>query len=118
MNIGFEEVTEEGVAEAVAACVSHWESENEWVLATSPHLALGLSFFSEADLRGYAIVDCGATKSMSGVALFDFVRDEIYAAYGQDMTELDCKERARLTDANNTTGKSVGKGGIPHPMAF
>ena len=118
MNIGYEEAADEAVAEAAVSCVSHWESEDKWVLAISPNIALGLCFFSEADLRGFAIVDSGATKSMSGLALFEFVRDQIYAAYGQDMTEMDHKERTRFTYANNTTGMSVGKGGIPHPMGL
>ena len=61
-------------------------------------------------------MDSGATKSMSGLALFEFVRDQIYAAYGQDRTEMDHKERTRFTYANNTTGMSVGKGGIKGVM--
>ena len=55
---------------------------------------------------------------MSGVALFDYVRDQIYAEYGHDMTELDDQEKTRFTYANNTTGMSVGKGGIPHPIGL
>ena len=112
-----EEATEE-ISEAVAGCVTHWESEGLWHVAISPHLTLGLSLFAQEDLRGYAIIDCGATKSMSGANLFEYVREQIFMAHGQDLTEVNYDDRTRFTYANNTKGTSVGMGGIPHPLGL
>ncbi|CAK0814541.1 unnamed protein product, partial [Prorocentrum cordatum] len=118
MNIGYEEADDETVDGATVSCVSYWESADEWVLAISLNIALGLSFFAEADLRGYAIVGSGATKSTSGLVLFEFAREQIYGAHGQGLTDMNAKERARFTYANNTTGMSVGGGGIPHSLGL
>ena len=42
MNIGCEEAAGEAVAEAVAACVSRWDSEDKWVLAMRlQHMQMG-----------------------------------------------------------------------------
>ena len=117
MQIGYEE----GEADdAVAGCVTHWEGpeEGQWLTAVSPHLSLGLTMFSAGDLQGYAIVDCGATKSMSGAGLFEYVRDKIIEAHGQDLTEMNYNDKTRFTYANNTKGMSVGAGGVPHPLGL
>ena len=118
MNIGFEEhcqVTEE----AVAAMVTHWVGENgQLMCAMSPQLSAGLAMFAEEDLQGFAIVDSGATRSMSGTSLFDFAREAIFECHGDDLTEIDYDDKARFSYANNTKGTSVGAGGIPHPLGL
>ena len=116
MQIGYEEGTSE--TDAAALVVTHWESEGQWMTAVSPHIPLALSMFAQEELQGYAIVDSGATKSMSGAGLFEYVQDQIYAAHGQDLTEIDYQDRTRFTYANNTKGMSVGTGGIPHPLGL
>ena len=115
MNIGYEE---EVTQEAVASMVTRWESEGQWTNAISPHLTLGLAMFAEEDLQGYAIIDCGATKSMSGAPLFDFAREAILAHHGEDLTEIDYNDKTRFTYANNSQGISVGMGGIPHRLGL
>ena len=87
-------------------------------VSSAPQLLLGLSVFAQTDLQGYAIVDSGATKSMSGVVLFEYAREKFYTTLGQDVTEIDYSDRTRFTYANNTKGLSVGTGGIPHPLGL
>ena len=94
-------------------CVWHWESEDTW--GALP--ASWLSYRPKEDPCGYAIVDCGATKSICGVALFMLVRAQIIDAYGED-TEVDYSEQLKITYANNTKGTSMGRGGIPHPVGL
>ena len=117
-NMQFYEEDDPEVGEAVAGCVTQWESDGQWKDAISPHLSLGLAMFSQEDLRGYAVVDCGATKSMSGAPLFEYIRDQIYTAHGEDLAEMDYEDKTRFTYANNSKGTSVGTGGIPHPLGL
>ena len=63
-------------------------------------------------------MDSGATKSMSGAGLFEYVRDQIQEVHGKDLTEINYDERTRFTYANNTKGTSIGVGGVPHPLGL
>ena len=83
--------------------------------AMSPHLTLALSCFAEADLRGYAIIDSGATKSMSGASLFTYLQEQIFESQGSDLVEIDYNDKTRFTYANNTKGASIGKRWDPPP---
>ena len=74
--------------------------------------------FAEAELKGYAIVDTGATKSMSGLNLLLHVQEEFIGAFGEDHLSIDPTRRTRFTYANGESGNSFGRVGIPHRLAL
>jgi hypothetical protein len=98
--------------------------ENEEPSAPMTQLAEEQSFmnnfvlFAEAELKGYAIVDTGATKSMSGLNLLLHVQEEFIGAFGEDHLSIDPTRRTRFTYANGESGNSFGRVGIPHRLAL
>ena len=76
------------------------------------------SLFAEQELRGYAIVDTGATRSMSGINLLLHVQEELLDSTGADQVVVDPNQRTRFTYANGESGASFGRVGIPHRLAL
>ena len=77
-----------------------------------------LMFFVFEDMQGYAIVDTGATKSMTGLDLMCFVQEAAYSALGEDLLLVDLDQKTRFTFANNSQGLSSGRVGVPHPIGL
>ena len=104
-QIDFEQGLSEDGTEAVA--------DGQWLRAILPHMPWELAMFAQEDLQGYAIMDSGATKSMSGAGMFENVRDSMCAAHDNNLSEIDDNDHTKFTYANDTGGMNVGTRGTP-----
>ena len=102
---------------SLAGCVAHWDGPEGQAEPVSSALVLH-ALFTMADLVGYAIVDSGATRSMSGINLIAYLQEQICKALGSDEIEFDETVKITFTYANSTKGKSLGAAGVPHPLAL
>ena len=117
--------------EAVACFISHWVEEDQLQPALGAptteregaammvvDLPTELAYFCMEDLYGYTIIDTGATKSMAGLSQIQWIQDQVFSAMQEDPLELDNSVITTFTYVNGPRGKSLGKAGIPHPLAL
>ena len=69
-------------------------------------------------MQGYAIVDTGATRSMSGAVLLTHIQESLADAYGEDVMAVDPEATTRFTYANGSSDASYGQAGIPHELGY
>ena len=72
------------------------------------------SGFIAASMKGYAIVDTGATKSKSGIELLLHCQETLQKQIGEDVVLVDPEAATRLTYSNGANDQSFGRVGIPH----
>ena len=81
---------------------------------SNSEMADAYSGFIAASMKGYTIVDTGATKSMSGIELLLHSQETLQRLIGEDVVLVDPEATTRLTYANGASDQSFGRVGIPH----
>ena len=81
---------------------------------SNSEMAEAYSGFIAASMKGYAIVDTGATKSMSGIELLLHCQETLQKQVGEDVVLVDPEATTRFTYANGASDQSFGRVGIPH----
>ena len=81
---------------------------------SNSEMAEAYSGFIAASMKGYAIVDIGATKSMSGIELLLHCQETLQRQTGEDVVLADPEATTRFTYANGASDQSFGCVGIPH----
>ena len=81
---------------------------------SNSEMAEAYSGFIAASMKGYAIVDTGATKSMSGIELLLHCQETLQRQAGEDIVLVDPEATTRFTYANGASDQSFGRVGIPH----
>ena len=104
--------------EEVQCFVSHLQSEESGAMMVASTELAQLTLFVMEDLFGYAIVDTGATKSMAGLSQMEWLQEAVFSELGEDMVQFDHSVITNFTYANGSKGRSLGRCGIPHPLAL